>query len=239
MGVSAYITPGDKIDICYLHQNNGKTYKSSVFDILDDNEIEIGMPTDGLKMVMFNIGFECQLYFYTSRGLYTCEAVVTNRYKKDQFILMSVKTKTGLKKFQRREFFRLECLVDFAYYKISKEVAELETTEELFEEIANPDYIEQKRLARTKDLSGGGMRFTTMEPLEVGSRVLSVMRLANDKIDHMFYLVTEVIACDPVEKMPDLWIVRSKFEFKNIKDRDLIIRYVFEEDRMNRKRENG
>ena len=68
---------------------------------------------------------------------------------------------------------------------------------------------------------------------------MTVIRLANDKLDHMFYLVTDIIACDPVEKMPDLWIVRARFEFKNIKDRDLIIRYVFEEDRMNRKRENG
>lgn len=239
MGVSDYITPGDKIDICYLHQNNGKTYKSSVFDFLGDNEIEMSMPTDGGKMVMFNIGFECQLYFYTSKGLFTCEAIVTNRYKREQFILMSVKIKTRLKKYQRREFFRLECLVDFTYYQISDKVAGLETTEELFEEIANPDYIEHKKFGRTKDLSGGGMRFTTMGRLEVGSKILTVMRLANDKIDHMFYLVSDIISCDPVENMPELWIVRAKFEFKNIKDRDLIIRYVFEEDRMKRKRENG
>lgn len=239
MGVSAYITPGDKIDICYLHQNNGKTYKSSVFDIIGENEIEIMMPTDSGKIIIFNIGFECQLYFYTTRGLYTCEAVVTNRYKKEQFILMSVKTKTALKKFQRREFFRLECLLDFVYYKISNEVADLETTEDLFEEIANPDYIKQKKLARTKDLSGGGMRFTTMESLEVGSKVLAVLRLSNDKIEHMFYLVADIIACDPVPNMPGLWIARSKFKFKNNKDRDLIIRYVFEEDRIRRKRGNG
>ena len=239
MGISAYITPGDKVDICFLHQNNGKTYKSGVFDILSENEIEMNMPTDGGKMVMFNIGFECQLYFYTSKGLYTCEAVVTNRYKRDQFILMSVKIKTGLKKFQRREYFRLDCLVDFSYYEITNEVAALETTEALFEEIANPEYIDRKKMARTKDLSGGGIRFTCMEQLEIGSKILVVIRLANDKVDHMFYLVTDVIASDAVEGMPGLWITRGKFDFKNIKDRDLIIRYVFEEDRMIRKRENG
>ena len=130
-------------------------------------------------------------------------------------------------------------MLDFIYYKIPKEVANLETTEDLFEEIASPDYIDKKCLGRTKDLSGGGMRFTTMEELEIGSKILTVLRLSNDRIDHMFYLVTDVIACDPVEKMQGLWVTRGKFEFKNIKDRDLIIRYVFEEDRMNRKRENG
>ena len=109
----------------------------------------------------------------------------------------------------------------------------------MFEEIVNPEYIDKKQLATTKDISGGGMRFTTMAPIEVGSKILVVIRLANEKLDQMFYLVADVIAWDAVEKMPDLWIVRTKFEFKNIKDRDLIIRYVFEEDRMNRKRENS
>ena len=239
MAIADYVKPGDKIDINFLHQNNGKTYKSSVFDFLGDHELEISMPTESGKMVMFNIGFECQFYFYTTKGLYTCEAVITNRYKRDNFYLLSAKMKTGLKKFQRREYFRLDCTLDFAFYKISNEVAALETTEDLFEEITNPEYVDKKFLARTKDLSGGGMRFTTMESVDVGSKILTMIRLSNDKIDHMFYLVSTIIACDPVEKMPDLWIVRTKFEFKNIKDRDLIIRYVFEEDRMNRKREKG
>ena len=239
MAIADYVKPGDKIDINYLHQNNGKTYKSGVFDFISDNEIELTMPTDEGKMVMFNIGFECQFYFYTGRGLYTCEAVITNRYKRDNFYLLSAKIKTGLKKFQRREYFRLECMLDFAYYKIPKEVAKLETTEDLFEEIANPEYIEQKRLGRTKDLSGGGMRFTTMEELEIGSKILAVIRLSNERINQTFYLVMDIIACVPEQKMQGLWIARGKFEFKNIKDRDLIIRYVFEEDRMKRKRENG
>lgn len=239
MAIADYVKPGDKIDINFLHQNNGKIYKSSVFDFLNDNEMEILMPTDSGKMVMFNIGFECQFYFYTSRGLFTCETVITNRYKKDNFFLLSAKVKSGIKKFQRREFYRLECSLDFSYYKISDEVADFDTTEDLFEEITNPEYIEQKQLARTRDISGGGIRFTVMESIEVGSKILIVIRLANDKVDRMFYLVTNVIACEPIERAQGLWVVRGKFEFKNKKDRDLIVRYVFEEDRMNRKKENG
>ena len=239
MAIVDYVKAGDKIDINFLHQNTEKIYKSTVYDFISDNEIEITMPMDEGKMVMFNIGFETQLYFYTAKGLYSCDAVVVNRYKKDNFFLLSVKIITALKKIQRREFYRLETMIDFAYYKISDEVAELETTEELFEEIANPDYIEYKGYARTRDISGGGMKFTTTEPLKVGEKILTVIHLVNSKIDHMFYLVTEIVASDAVEKKSDLWVVRSKFEFKNQKDRDLIIRYIFEEDRMRRKKENG
>ena len=237
--VTDFVKPGDKIDINFLHQNNGKTYKSSVFDLIDDHTVEISMPTDEGKIVMFSRGFECQMYFYTSRGLYTCEAAVLDRYKTGNFVLLSMRLTTALKKFQRRDYYRVQCSVDFAYYKISDTVAKLETTEDLFEEITNPDYIEKKSLGRTRDLSGGGIRFTATEPLEIGSKILIVIRLANDKMDHMFYLVLEIISCLSIENVQDRWEVRGKWVFKNAKDRDLIVRWVFEEDRMIRKKENG
>lgn len=233
------VKPGDKIDIKYLHQDNDKIYMSGVFDIISEDEIEITIPTYEGKMVLFHNGFEFEFFFYTARGMYTCEAVVTDRYKRDNFYLLAVELTSPLKKFQRREFYRLECTLDFSYYKIPKEVAELETTEDLFEVIADPVYIEQKKLGRTKDLSGGGCRFLATETLEVGSNILMVIRLANDKVDHTFYLVMEIIACDAIKELDDRWLVRGRFDFKNKKERDLIIRYVFEEDRMLRKKEIG
>lgn len=233
------IKSGDKLDIKYLHQNKDKIYKSSVYDILDEDELEITIPTDEGKLILFHSGFEFQFFFYTGKGLFTCDAVVLDRYKRGNFYLLLVQLTTPLKKFQRREYYRLQCIIDFAYYKITDEVAELATTEEIFEVVADPVYISQRRLGRTKDLSGGGCRFLATEPLETGEKVLIMLRLANDKIDHMFYLVTEVITCEKVEQLKDTWMIRGKFEYKNKKERDLIVRYVFEEDRMLRKKENG
>lgn len=235
--VSEIIKPGDKIDINFVHQSNGKTYKSSVFDFLEGNFLEIAMPTEGGKMVLFNLGVECQLYFYTSKGMYTCEAIVAKRYKRDNFFLLAMKMKTGLKRYQRREFFRVECLIDFNYYKISDEVAKLEEPEEFFSVLMNPIYKQQKKLARTRDLSGGGIRFTAEEPLEIGSKILIVIRLVNDKMDQVFYLVSDIISCDIVETTNDRWIVRAKWKLKNPKEQEKIVRFVFEEDRMKRKKE--
>jgi len=230
---------GDKIDINYLHQNNGKTYKSSVCDIISDKELEISMPTDEGKIVVFQVGIECQFYFYTQKGLFTCDAVITGRARRDNFLVLTARVTSGMKKFQRRDYYRVNCMLDFAYYKVTDEVAALETTEDLFEEITNPDYIVQKMLGRTRDLSGGGIRFTSNEILKKGDKLLCVLRLENDKMDHMFYLVAEVIDCSTIEQVRDKWVVRAKWIFKNNKDRDLIVRYVFEEDRKLRKKENG
>ena len=238
MAIANYLKPGDKIDIHFLHQTNGKVYKSGVFDFLSDNEIEILMPTDGGKMVMFNVGFECLFYFFTDKGTYTAEAIITNRYKRDNFYLLSAKLRSAIKKFQRREYFRLECLIDFSYYSIPQEVIKTSTPDEVIKTIVKPEYNALRRLGTTKDISGGGMRFTTMEKLEIGSKVLSVIQLSNEKMDHMFYLITDIISCDPVESMPGLWVARGKFKFRNKNERDWIIRYVFEEDRIRRRKEN-
>ena len=237
--ISDVARPGDKIDITFLHQNNGKIYKSSVFDFIDDTILEIGMPTESGKMVLFHTGFEGQFFFYTQKGMYICDGKVLDRYKKDGFYMMSVKMLTVPKKYQRRDYYRVDCAIDFSYYKVTEEVVALEKTEDLFEEIANPKYLVEKKLAVTKDISGGGIRFIVDEVLEPESYIVIVIRLANEKIDRTFYLATQIIACDAIEKVPDKKVARGKFLFKDVKDRDLIVRFVFEEDRMLRKKENG
>ena len=237
--VSDIIKPGDKIDINFLHQNNGKTYKSSFFDFADERTLVISMPTDAGKMVIFNLGFECQLYFCTATGLYTCEAVVAQRYKKENFFLLAMRITSEIKKFQRREFYRVESLLDFAYFHIPSEVAELETTDELIRYLKGEDYEAQERMARTRDISGGGIRFTAMEPLEVGQSILVAIQLTNDKVDQMFYLVADIMSCDQSENSDERWVVRAQFRYKDMDDRDLIVRYVFEQDRMLRKNRGG
>ena len=126
---------GDKIDINFLHQNNGKTYKSSVCDIISDKELEITMPTEDSKIVVFQVGIECQFYFYTQKGLFTCDAVITDRARRDNFLVLMARVTSPMKKFQRRDYYRVNCLLDFSYYKVTDEVAALETTEDLFEEM--------------------------------------------------------------------------------------------------------
>ena len=65
MVLSDLINPGDKIDIQLTYQLEQskmgqdvevKIYKSSVFDFVSDTEIEITMPTEGSKVVLFQNG---------------------------------------------------------------------------------------------------------------------------------------------------------------------------------------
>ena len=81
MKIDELIGPGDKIDLQLVGQieqkANGKeievrTFKSMLLDFVSDTEIEIAMPTEGSKMVLFNVGLRCSLVLYTEKGMYNC-----------------------------------------------------------------------------------------------------------------------------------------------------------------------
>ena len=87
MILSEITSPGDKIDIRLMHQvkieDNGgemaQVYKSSICDYLADNLLEVSMPTAEGRMVLFQVGAECQMVIYSKRGMYQCIAVVQKR----------------------------------------------------------------------------------------------------------------------------------------------------------------
>lgn len=248
MNLSEMLSPGDKIDmkLTYqvLQQQNGELvtvneYKSVVMDFPSDHQIEIGMPTLKGKMILFQVGIRCDLVFYTQKGLFSCECTVNNRYKKDNFYLLLMDVNTPLVKYQRREYFRVECSEEFDFYPISEKVAHLPTTEALFVEIQDPQYYGKKNAARTKDISGGGVRFSSGVQVEKDEYILICIRLTNEIMDDTFYIVSQVISCEKTELVPEVYEIRAKFLFKDLKDREAIVRFVFEEERKIRRIKKG
>ena len=248
MTVSDFVNFGDKIDIQLTYQiqqqQNGQavevnTYKSMVMDFPTDHQIEIGMPTFGGKMILFQIGIRCNMVFYTKKGLYQCECTVSKRYKKENFFLLLMEVNTPMTKYQRREYFRVDCNIDMNYHRVSAEVAKLPTTAALYAELQGEEYAGTMRSALIKDISGGGMRFWTDIPLEKGEHLISTVRLTNEVVDETFYLVTEVISCNRTDSTTEKYDIRGKFIFKDIKDRETIVRFVFDEERKIRRTRNG
>ena len=98
MDFSNIILPGDKIDIRLIHQMNveenggqkANVYQSNVSEFISDQEMEILMPMQGGRMVLLQTGAECQCVFYTRRGLYSCDVIVCERYRKDKTYLLRV-----------------------------------------------------------------------------------------------------------------------------------------------------
>lgn len=240
MDIQEILTPGDKIDIQLAAQPDSdetgiaaRLYKSSLLDFISDSDtdMEISMPTYNGKMVLFHVGLRVELVFYTKHGLYSCTAVVLDRYRKGNLYMISVQRKSQLKKFQRREFFRIDCYIEMSYYKITEEVAFFPKTQMLYHEIMKDYYIPEERPAVAVDISGGGIRFVSDYPIQADSYVLVKIQLSNDKVDQIFFLVTRIIESVQSATDKSKYQNRGNFLFKEMKDRESIVRYVFEEER--------
>lgn len=248
MKISAIVRPGDRIDMQLLYQverkKNGedievKLYKSNVYDCVSDSIIEIAMPTESGKMVLFQSGLRCEMIFYTNKGMYKVQAVVKKRYKEDNLYILIMELSEDPVKFQRREFFRISYIDDMKIYNATSEIVALETTEELFCAIHRPDSGIKPYAGKLLDISGGGIRFITSELEQAGSYHVVELRLVNDKIDEKFYLLCKIISSEYMKDMPGKVSNRAKFIYKDLKDRELIVRFVFEEERRIRKKVNG
>jgi c-di-GMP-binding flagellar brake protein YcgR len=185
------------------------------------------------------MGAECNLIFYTKGGMYTTTATVIKRFRRDGLYLLTVLLTGSLVKFQRREFFRVDHASQVEYYKITMEIAKSRTMQEIHTAIeAEPDAF-SKQTGNMQDVSGGGIRFSAAEGLEPNTYVLVKFRLSNGKIDESFCLVGQVVGSYSHEKSGGLFSNRIEFLFKDLRDREKIVRFVFEEERRIRKKEVG
>lgn len=248
MKMSDLVRPGDKIDIKLLYQverrKNGedievKEYKSNISDCLSDNMLEINMPTESGKMVLFQTGLRCEMVVYTKKGMYKFVSIAKERYKHDNLYFLSVEVVVPPAKFQRREYFRISYVNDMKFYEIDEKIASLETTEELFCVIHNPSNKISANKAIIQDISGGGIKFLSTKKNEVDEYIVAEIRLVNDKLDENFYLVCKIISSDAVEGSSNKYTNRAKFIYKDLKDRESIVRFVFEEERRIRKKVSG
>ena len=152
-----------------------------------------------------------------------------------------------LKKFQRRQYYRLDCIVDFEYRVISNE-------EELVRErLAKQQYSgpeEQKKYidfldsvqkdwkdATVSDLSGGGVRFHCSSEIEKGKMLETMIPLVflNGVVPTQF--VVKVLSCNKFESMSNTFEVRAEFTGITDTERELIVQYVFEQQRRRLKKE--
>lgn len=246
---TAIIEVGNKIDIRIVNQiENAKTtgepphiYKSQLLDFFENGDIEISMPSENGQIRLLPLGLRYELVFYTKSGLYRGYGEVKERYKTDNRFMLRVAFHTPLNKYQRREYYRLNCAMEAAFYIINKEMAMLEHTDEIETALReNEEAAGEKMSAYVRDISGGGMRFVTDVELPEDSYILVYIRLGEKAQDAVYPIVGRVISSGKVEDVtPAKYEQRVEFILKDSRVREDIIRFIFEEERKARRNRKG
>ena len=245
---SNIIRPGDKIDIQLVQQlenadktgSAADTYKSQVLDVLDNGNLEISMPTESGKLILLPLGVRYEFAFYSGGGIYKSIGRVAERYKKDNLYMLVIELKTPLERYQRREFYRYNCTMNFGYFILEDEHLQMESTDEILSDLMDIDFKEKRHSGVVVDISGGGMKFRGQDELKAKDQILAMLRLTSTKTDRQFQVRGYVIDCHRVDKSKDLlYESRVQFMIDDKRIQEEIIRFIFEEERRIRQKENG
>lgn len=243
---------GDKIELTHVKSAWGqklseRKFGSQVLDFDGVRVVKISMPIYESKVVPLEVGDDYELCFFTNSGLYQCKGRVQKRYAENRVYVLDILLLSDLQKFQRRKFYRLDCLFSIKYRKISD--VERILIESLKRDIFSTE--EEKRQCEEtldsmskeweegtiSDLSGGGMRFHTKNELPKGEELEVMLPLSLQSGMVILKVYFQVIACVHYEGSRIAYEVRG--EFKDIKDseREIVIKYVFEEQRRRMRKE--
>ncbi|MBO5293307.1 MAG: flagellar brake protein [Lachnospiraceae bacterium] len=237
--LSKYVMPGDRIEIAGIQKGSNqakkeKVYQSQVYDILSEDRLEVVMPMEKTKIVLLPIGGEYEVYFYTKGGLYQCCARIVERYKSNNVYLIAMELISNLSKYQRREFYRLGCAIDARIRNMTEEEEQAEKNLECHYDAEVP-----MNQAIIVDISGGGVRCVGMQLYEEEAYVYVRFHLLIAGTSKEYTVAGTVLQARSIESRPGAYEHRIKFENIKVKDREEIIRYIFDEERKYRKKERG
>lgn len=234
------IRAGDKIEL--IRTNTEETgekvvYKSQVYDVVGKEQLKIAMPQEKGRLQLLQLEAVYKIQFYTEGGLYEGKGKVVDRYKTDNVYVAVVDMISALEKIQRREFYRLNCLLDSYIHILSDE--EIMTGDIrkilLMHDSSNPAY----EYGIIVDISGGGARVVTDCEVGEGSYITLKFRTDMKEISKEYELLAKVVTRKKLENKSKKYELRIEFEQIENNVRETLIKYIFQEERKKRKSEKS
>ena len=236
--IEKFVSPGDKVEmkstvnVVLPDGTKGiKTYKSSVYDILDEGRLEIVMPKDQTKLVLLPVDGEYDVCFYTHGGMYRADVRIIEIQKINGIYVLVTEMISNLHKYQRREYYRFNCIIEMMAREMTKKETDI-YAEGLAELLPQSDMIRGVIV----DISGGGARFVSRQLFRESSMILMRFELPILDTEKSFLLVGRVIYSSEIVNRANEFENRVKFELIDSVTREKIIRYIFNEERKNRKK---
>ncbi len=241
--ISDILGIGDKVEIRILQEvlrgyelsEKAHIFKSQLHDIISEDEVVLAMPMEAAKVILLPMDVRYDICFYTKKGLYNCTATIKDRYKEDNLYEIVMTLTSQLQKYQRRKFYRLECLVDFTYYilKDPDEIA-MEDPYAAHEHHLKKYPQEERKTGVIVDISGGGVRTVTPDFIPKGTELLLFFKIVMDDLEYAFSTFAHVVDGKLIENQTDKY--ESRMEYKKIhkNERERIVKYIFKEEREKR-----
>ncbi|MBN2222401.1 MAG: PilZ domain-containing protein [Vallitaleaceae bacterium] len=223
--IHSSVSLGDKVELTKKTKSmDVETHYSMIYEIVDEHRILIQAPIESGKIIPLESDALYYICINTQRGLYRGEAELTKRIKEDKLHLLEMQLKSPMTKYQRRQYYRMNCILNFSYRSY---LADEDKDEEVWHH------------GTLLDISGGGIRFSTDEMVENGKTIKCHLNLHMHESFIDIFCDGIVIQCKEVEPGIKNYQTRVHFVEMSIDDREKIIKFIFEEERLKRKKEKG
>lgn len=205
---------GYRIELIRLTSKGEKPYPSQVLDIIDEGTLIVSGPIYRNKLVMIHRGERVRIsYIVENKGRYVFDAIILSRGHKGIYKLQ-LKRISNIKRYQQRRFYRFDISIP-----VTKEF-------DIKEEIT----IEE---CKTKDISGSGLKLYSNINHSVGDIVKCKFQINNHPID----VKGKVVRVENIDTFDYKYSLGIDFIGLNEKDRDRIIKFIFEKERILREKE--
>lgn len=238
------LLPGCKVDIRIVQLVEKEDVKAvqgifytSIFDVAQES-IELQMPMVGGRLQLLPKNIRYEFIFSTPSGLYKAQGTVTDHIKKEHFYLLKIVLTSPLEKFQRREYYRITCMVPMIFMGVTEEAAMEGTIDAVRKKMTAGNEMTVRGIGTILDISGGGARFTSSNSLADVKFLLLEFQLPqeNKKSPLEIDVVAKLIDSKQADTK-DKYMHRVKFYFKDPHMKEQLIGYVFQEERRIRKKE--
>jgi c-di-GMP-binding flagellar brake protein YcgR len=238
-----------KIRLSTIELDSEKTYKSQILDFIDDKTLTILMPMEKVRIIPLSVGDKYIIRFFTKKGLYQCNSIILGRSKLNNIYVLTVELTSDLEKKQRREFYRLECVLDMEYYLLSD--AEISIMNKIkannlksdteFENYVNAldECKREWHKGIVVDISGGGAKFVSDKLHEYGNIIhITIPFNSTIKLKNK-WLKAVIASSEKLMNRQGSYEHRIQFKDMSKDDREIIIKYIFEEERKHRNKDKG
>jgi c-di-GMP-binding flagellar brake protein YcgR len=237
--LSKVLSVGDKVELTRVQAAQSdasmrkKVYVSQIYEVVDETRVKVGMPIENGHIVALAPNTRLDACFYTAKGLYHGRVVVVERMRENNIYVMVVELQYELKKFQRRQYYRLNCTMDLLHRPMEDEEQELFINKGIAPDDSN---IVGFKNGIALDFSGGGIRFISQEKYNKEDLIVIRLKISYDDEYKIYSVVSRVISSIPAKNGRGNIEHRVEFVDLNSKIREEIIRYIFREERKQRQK---
>ncbi|MBR4707713.1 MAG: flagellar brake domain-containing protein [Pseudobutyrivibrio sp.] len=242
------LRPGTPIEFTILSTNSDvenyidedrSVYISSVFGVTKKEEIIFHIPTRKGHTVTIPMNVPFNAVFNTKNGMFQLTGEITKRGRLENFPVYVFIPSTKLTKVQRRDYFRFQCLIPIKVLPIPHEVAILPNMTLVEDDLQRYGNTYGLPVAgNIIDISGGGAKFTAKTDVITDRFMYCSFKLKSKQINQTINVVARRVKSEYKEKL-GIFEHRIEFLFKEPEDRETIIKYIFDEDRRLRKKDQG